>query len=60
MEGFGASGKAEDLFEHFGITAKNAAAKISEELIKRRNKKKSRIKEFKDEFGININKQVEI
>ena len=28
MNGFGASGPAKDLFEHFGITAKHAAAKV--------------------------------
>jgi transketolase len=27
MEGFGASGKAEELYEHFGITAQNVAAR---------------------------------
>lgn len=30
MDSFGASGKAEDLFEHFGITADNVVAKIIE------------------------------
>ena len=48
MEGFGASGKAEDLFEHFGINAKNASAKILAELNKRRGKKKSLIKDDED------------
>jgi transketolase len=28
MEGFGASGPYQDLYDHFGITAKNAAAKL--------------------------------
>jgi len=30
MTGFGASGKAQDLYEHFGITAKAVAAKAKE------------------------------
>lgn len=34
MEGFGASGPAEDLFKNFGITAENLAQKILEKLAK--------------------------
>ncbi len=54
MEGFGASGKAEDLFEHFGITAKNAADKISAELISRRKRKKRHIKEFQEDTDLEM------
>jgi transketolase len=50
MESFGASGKAEDLFEHFGITAKNAAKKIIAELNLRRDKSKSLIKDIDDDL----------
>ncbi len=60
MESFGASGKAEDLFEHFGITAKHAAAKISAELIKRRNSKKANIKEFQEELDVEMISTVEV
>lgn len=51
MEGFGASGKAEDLFEHFGITAKKAAEATITELNSRRAKKKSQIKDLQDDFN---------
>ena len=53
MSGFGASGKAEDLFEHFGINAKSAAEKIIAEVVSRRNRRKSLIKDIDDDFRDN-------
>jgi transketolase len=50
MESFGASGKAEDLFEYFKINAKVAATKIIAELKERRKKKKSLMKDIDDEY----------
>ncbi len=45
MNSFGASGKAEDLFDHFGINAKSAAERILAEIHSRRNKRKASIDE---------------
>ncbi len=49
MEGFGASGKAEDLFEHFGITAKDICEKAITELKSRR---KIAISKYKDKDDV--------
>ena len=43
MEGFGASGKAEDLFKHFGINSDNAHNLIKEEVLKRRRRRFEKI-----------------
>jgi transketolase len=45
MDDFGASAKAEDLFNHFGITSDNATAKITAELKARR---RAAIQKYKD------------
>ena len=39
INSFGASGKAEDLYKHFGITVENTVEKIAEELKARRKRK---------------------
>ncbi len=49
MESFGASGKAEDLFRHFGITAQNICEKAMNEL---KNRRKSAIAKYKDKDDI--------
>ncbi len=48
MESFGASGKAKDLFEHFGITAQKAAKKIIDELNIRKKREKALMRNAKD------------
>lgn len=49
MNDFGASGKAEDLFPHFGITAENACNKVIVELKARR---KAAIQKYKDKDDV--------
>ena len=49
MNSFGASGKAEDLYTHFGITSDNAVEKILTELKSRR---KNAIQKYKDKDDV--------
>ncbi len=50
MEGFGASGKAEDLYQHFGITAQNVKKSVLSEIKSRRKRLISGYKDKDDYF----------
>ena len=50
MESFGASGKAEDLYQHFGITAQNVKKSVLSEIKSRRKRLVSGYKDKDDYF----------